>query len=399
MAATATALPLTVEDRLRGALWGLFAGDALAAPTHWYYGGQAQIRRDYGSRMIQGYTKPQMKLEGSIMSKSDVNGGGRGSFKVNTGNSIIGDVINHGKLPYWAPGKDYHYHCTLEAGENTLEAQLARVLMRSITANGGAFSEVHFRDAYVSFMTTAGSHNDAYASTCHRMFFSNLKHNGLAAEACPDNDEHNVDTVDGLVLPTVTSLAYAVHREMEASALKATGEAVADFRVSDPKHAAAARTVAVTRNSPMLYKVSGIWGDLLASLVHGDDVEPSLATAASKLGLRDKPTADRAGAMSACYLGQNLPGTLDFVAKFGPAAVTEPAAALRAGLLSNANTGGENVHRGAILGAALGAVTGASGFPPELISGLHAHKEISDEIDAFVTAVTATSAQSPHSRV
>jgi hypothetical protein len=41
-----------------------------------------------------------------------------------------------GKLKYWAPGKDYHYHCTLAAGENTLEAQLVRVLMKSITATG-----------------------------------------------------------------------------------------------------------------------------------------------------------------------------------------------------------------------------------------------------------------------
>ena len=28
-------MPQSVEARLRGALWGLFAGDALAAPTHW----------------------------------------------------------------------------------------------------------------------------------------------------------------------------------------------------------------------------------------------------------------------------------------------------------------------------------------------------------------------------
>jgi len=51
-----------VEDRLRGALWGLFAGDALAAPTHWYYGGPRQIRQDYGSAGITGYTKPVEKL-------------------------------------------------------------------------------------------------------------------------------------------------------------------------------------------------------------------------------------------------------------------------------------------------------------------------------------------------
>ena len=25
-----------IENRLRGALWGMFSGDALASPTHWY---------------------------------------------------------------------------------------------------------------------------------------------------------------------------------------------------------------------------------------------------------------------------------------------------------------------------------------------------------------------------
>ena len=38
-------------DRVRGALWGLFAGDALAAPSHWYYGGAGQIARDYGGAL------------------------------------------------------------------------------------------------------------------------------------------------------------------------------------------------------------------------------------------------------------------------------------------------------------------------------------------------------------
>lgn len=54
-----------LEDRLRGALWGLFAGDALAAPTHWYYGGARQIKQDYGAAGITGYTKPVEKLVNS----------------------------------------------------------------------------------------------------------------------------------------------------------------------------------------------------------------------------------------------------------------------------------------------------------------------------------------------
>ncbi len=38
---------LTFQDRLTGALYGLFIGDALAMPVHWYYDTKA-LKRDYG---------------------------------------------------------------------------------------------------------------------------------------------------------------------------------------------------------------------------------------------------------------------------------------------------------------------------------------------------------------
>lgn len=38
----------TVADRCRGALWGACIGDALAMPSHWYYGGASQVKQDYG---------------------------------------------------------------------------------------------------------------------------------------------------------------------------------------------------------------------------------------------------------------------------------------------------------------------------------------------------------------
>ena len=171
----AVAMPLSTESRLRTALWGFFAGDALAMPTHWYYGGFPQVQRDYGRQGITGYTEPVTNLGGSILNKSNINGGGRGAFtKTKEGISIIGDVINHGKREYWDPSKQIHYHATLQKGENTLEVQLARVLMKSIMAKGGKFDAQHFREAYMKFMMAKGSHNDTYASTCHRMFFVNL---------------------------------------------------------------------------------------------------------------------------------------------------------------------------------------------------------------------------------
>jgi ADP-ribosyl-[dinitrogen reductase] hydrolase len=187
----------TVENRLRGALWGFLAGDALASPSHWYYGGRRQIVQEYGA-VITDYTKPNQQLAGSILNKSDLNGGGRSNGSNNNSRSIdktiIGDVINHGKQDLWSPKKSIHYHATLQKGENTLEVSIARVLMKSIVDNGGRFDADHFRNAYVKFMTTPGSHNDTYASTCHRMFFANMVFRQLLPKECPDNDHHNVDS-------------------------------------------------------------------------------------------------------------------------------------------------------------------------------------------------------------
>uniref|UniRef100_A0A7S0Q4S0 Uncharacterized protein n=1 Tax=Coccolithus braarudii TaxID=221442 RepID=A0A7S0Q4S0_9EUKA len=233
-----------VRDRLRGSLWGLFIADALAAPTHWFYGGEPSVRRAYGGR-LSGYIKPNFELAGSIMNKSNTGGAGRGSY----GGDIIGTVINHGKKQYWAPGKSVHYHCTLEAGENTLEASLVRVLVRCITKNGGAFDADLFQKEYMDFMTMPGSHNDCYASTCHRMFFEN-RMNGVPPRQCPSNDGHNVDTIDGLVLPTAVALATISLPPAQAiDAIKAC--------------------VGVTRHSAALNEFAAGWGQLLRSIVSG----------------------------------------------------------------------------------------------------------------------------------
>lgn len=47
-----------------------------------------------------------------------------------------GDVINHGKHEFWGrPG--VHYHQGMKAGENTLNAICARLVMRDIAQRGG----------------------------------------------------------------------------------------------------------------------------------------------------------------------------------------------------------------------------------------------------------------------
>ena len=361
-----------LESRLRGALWGLFAGDALAAPTHWYYGGSHQISSDYGPGPITTYVQPVTHMAGSIMNKSNTNGGGRGSYRKIDGVSIIGDVINHGKREYWDPTKSIHYHATLAKGENTLEVQLVRVLMKSIVANGGKFSADHFRKAYVEFMTTPGSHNDTYASTCHRMFFANLTFQKLPPEQCPDNDQHNVDTIDGLILPTITALAYAARGEVDVGAEQAS------------------QTAAVTRSSPVLERYSSIWTDLIDDSLHSEgSIEDALVKAAKGFGMRQTPRSNGRDEMSACYLQGSIPTLLDLIAKYTSTDSDSGRTKNDAwtGLLANANVGGENVHRGSVLGAVLGARAGVENMPVELFDGLHDRDELAKEIDAFVEAV------------
>jgi ADP-ribosyl-[dinitrogen reductase] hydrolase len=265
----------------------------LSAPTHWYYGGFSQVQRDYGRKGITDYTKPKVELAGSIMNKSNVNGGGRGSFGKDhtTGKSIIGDIINHGKLEYWSPSKSTHYHATLQKGENTLEAQLARVLMKSIVANDGNFDQDHFRQSYIDFMTTKGSHNDTYASTCHRMFFANWFFDKKDPKECPDNDHHNVDSIDGLVLPSITALAYAGrHSRADNSAEAQT---------------AAAQTAAATRQSVVLENISSTWAwHVLGPAVTAatsEEVQDHWNTAAQLFGMRRNPSPDQRDELRCVY--------------------------------------------------------------------------------------------------
>jgi len=58
-----------------------------------------------------------------------------------------------------------------------------------------------------------------------------------------------------------------------------------------------------------------------------------------------------------------------------------------AAVLANVNSGGENVHRGMLLGALVGAAHGASRIPPALKEGLVDSAGVAADIDAFVASV------------
>lgn len=234
-------LPASFPDRVAGALWGMHIGDAIAMPAHWYYGGARQVEGDYGR--ITGYVKPKTELRGSIMALSNTGGAGRGG---NDGD-IIGSVIAHGKKPYWARGRAHHYHCTLDKGENTVDADCVRLCYKSLSENGGKLLPDKLRESYVGFMTTPGAYNDCYISTTHRMFFSN-RERGLPLDKCPDNDNHNVDTTCGLPMTVPVALASASLPAQDA-------------------HKQVADCVAVTRKSPACQQYAKLLADMLRSIL------------------------------------------------------------------------------------------------------------------------------------
>ncbi len=93
------------------------------------------------------------------------------------------------------------------------------------------------------------------------------------------------------------------------------------------------------------------------------------------------------GAAARRRRGQDDAGarSLGMVGKYAPTAA-DPGGVWRP-LLANANVGGENVHRGAVLGAALGAAAGYTNLDRYLIDGLAARVQLASEIDAFVRTV------------
>ena len=119
--------------------------------------------------------------------------------------------------------------------------------MRTIASNPDKkYSNEAYIQAYVTFMTTPGSHNDTYASTCHRMFFANYV-KGKAPQNCADNDGHNTDAIDALTL-TIPVIAATVTQDGP----------------SDDVRKAAREVMSINRKSRVLGEYVDIYADMLS---------------------------------------------------------------------------------------------------------------------------------------
>ena len=358
----------TRADRLRGALWGMFIGDALAMPVHWYYN-IAALRRDFG--VIRDYQPPKAEHPSSIMALANTAKAGRGGQEGN----VVGDVILLGKKHHWGQA-NRHYHQGMQAGDNTLNLFCARVLLRSLNATG-RHDPADFLREYVSFMTTPDRHNDTYAESYHRDFFANYAR-GVPPERCAGAEGHDTASIGGLVSLPPVIFAALQSGEGEGEGTSAGAAALAQLRL--------------THLSAKLERFALEFCDVLVHLLQ--DPSPQLAplacAAAKRLGfpagtvierVRRNGTSDHdviGGLLSsACYIDQSLPAALYLAARYPDD--------FEAALIANTNTGGDNCHRGAVLGAIMGAALGVAAIPERWRLGLTAHAELDAEIECFIT--------------
>lgn len=306
-----------MDDKVLGSLLGLYIGDALAMPVHWYYDTSA-LRRDYG--WVSSFQAPRNPHPNSILWRSSYQ-------PLNEKGEIL-----HQQAQYWGQ-RDVHYHQFLEAGENTLNLKLCQLTWKLLQEG---YSREEYLRRYVAFMLDPESHRDTYLEECHRGFFTNYAR-GRSPEKCAVEEKH----IGGLAhlfpvyLKTQDRELALAHMACTHAGekMQSTGREVLDVLEVCLQSGDVLEAV-----RPLLGQRRMSW----LSLEDGEVIGPRLSTA--------------------CYVEDSWPAVLYLLAKY----LDQPRQALEA----NTNLGGDNCYRGAVLGALLGAYHGSKAWPQEWVEGL-----------------------------
>lgn len=310
-------------NRLMAGYEGSLTADALAMPVHWYYDREA-LMEDYGT--VDHFMPPRNRHPGSILWRSSYHPP-----------NARGDILRE-QSQYWGQ-RGIHYHQFLKAGENTLNFKLAKELFTFITERGGYDADA-WLERYISRMLEPGWHHDTYVEEYHRAFFIRYA-NGKPPRKCGISDEH----IGGLA--TVPALVAALEGTPLGEILRIVKEHVGLTHCHGDVLGAAATLArllfAVAEGEPLREAMQREAGDWLS----GNKAE----------AWREQPDEQVIGSRfsPACYIAEAMPASLYLAWKYHDD--------FAAGITANAMVGGDNCHRGAVVGSLLGAANAGTPQP------------------------------------
>jgi ADP-ribosyl-[dinitrogen reductase] hydrolase len=320
-------------------------------PVHWYYD-RAALKRNYGT--VRDYEAPRSPHADSILWRSEY-----------TPLNERGDILRE-QAQYWGQ-RGIHYHQFLRAGENTLNLQLAKVLADSLIANG-RYNADDYLARYIAFMLTPGQHRDTYVEEYHRKFFTAYAR-GTAPRKCAGSDIHigglaHVGVLCAFLAPDAKAARAAVREHIalthRSAEVLAAGDALTRILCDTASGVDLREAIFVHGADWFSKRKAGQWSKDPDEVVVGHRVSP------------------------ACYIADAFPASLYLAWKY--------ADDFEEGVIANANVGGDNCHRGAVVGALLGAAAGKSGIAPRFVEGLHGTAPLGKQVSNLV-AMSAASVQ------
>ncbi|MDB4265312.1 ADP-ribosylglycohydrolase family protein [bacterium] len=297
---------------LEAAYQGSLIADAFAMPVHWYYDREA-LDRDYPH--LDTFRAPLPHHPDSILWRSNFT-------PLNEKADILGD-----QAPFWGQ-RNIHYHQNLKAGENTANFKLAQALHEQVSAHGD-YDPTRWVLRYIELMLTPNWHRDTYLEEYHRAFFNRYAA-GKNILKCGISDEH----IGGLA--TVPALLAALPE--------------GDQRQTIKTH------VTLTHRHSNVLRAADCLTRLLQEIAGGTPLRAALMTAAGDWFSTRKATdwsrqPDRSVIgqrfSPACYIAQAFPASLYLAWKYHDD--------LPGAIIANAKVGGDNCHRGAVVGSLVAA--------------------------------------------
>lgn len=342
-----SASSVSLANRVYGAFWGFFLGEALAVPSHGYSSTRL-LKKDYG--YISDFVQPQFPHPESFLFRTNYE-------VINEKNEIL-----HGRMDEWrVPGT--HYHQNLLAGENALEGRLAQMLVENI-CDHAAHDEASYRELFLEFMLTPGKHNDTYIPTAYREFFCNYAH-GKDIERC------GVESVKAGGLTIILPLIWLHFRDPDQTRRSIKQR----LSLTHPGHS-------ILRTAEMLAEVHYrlFTGRSIEDIILGRLREKHHPYVNYPFRRWIKHLSDEDVAFKQLRTGAEIDDAVPLVLYLALKYQNDTETAL----LTNANLGGESCARGALLGSLLGAANGTKDIPGELVMNLASYDKLDELADRFV---------------